>query len=144
MRPEVAAALARMDRKAGLPPRRRPEPLGEVYGVSELVADIDADRCPVHGCELETTPQALMCPGHWRLVHADARREVMEAVWRVSRLSAEYDRASGHRGSIDHVNPSALEARVANEWLEAEQAMREAQLRAVILAGERAGARPAA
>lgn len=140
--PAVAAALARMDRKAGLEPRRPPVDPGEVYGVEQLVRDITDDRCPVHGCEEPTSSRALMCVGHWRCAPADVRREVMEAVHRVSRIATEYDRVSGSSGTIDHVSPSRREQRVAEDWLEAEQAMRDAQLRAVIIASERAGARP--
>lgn len=143
MRPAaVAAALDRMDRKAGLPPRRPPVPPADEYGPEQLLRDLTDDRCPVHGCEEGTSSRALMCIGHWRLVPADVRREVMEAVRRVGRIATEYDRVSGSSGTIDHVSPSRREQRVATDWLEAEDAMRDAQLRAVIVASERAGARP--
>lgn len=139
--PSVAAALDRMDRKAGLPPRRPPPAPADEYGVEQLVRDITDDVCPAHGCDLGTTPHALLCPGHWRCVPADLRREVMETVRRVSRIASEYDRASGSSGVIDHVNPSARERSLAAAWLQAEDAMRDAQLRAVIVASERSGAR---
>ena len=140
--PAVTAALERMDRKAGRPPRRRPPPPGDEYGVEQLVRDLTDDRCPAHGCEEATSSRALMCIGHWRCVPADVRREVMEAVRRVGRIASEYDRVSGSSGTIDHVAPSPREQRVATEWLEAEEAMLDAQLRAVIVASERSGARP--
>lgn len=128
--PSVAAALGRMDRKAGRPPRRPPTPPGEVYGIEQLAADLHADRCPVHGCESSTGSRNLMCRGHWRLVPSDLKAEVRETVRRVIAVSRRYDAATG-----------AQQGRLASIWLEDEAAMREAQLRAVIVASERAGAR---
>ena len=141
--PAVASALDRMDRRAGLPTRHPLPVSAEVYGPEQLIRDLTDDVCPVHDCDRETTPHALLCVGHWRLVPADLRREVMEAVRRVGRVASAYDRASGGSGVVDHVNPSSAERRLASEWLEAEDIMREAQLRAVIVASERGGARPA-
>jgi hypothetical protein len=123
----VEAALRRIDRREGREPRA---PAGDVYGTEQLIDDLQANRCPAHGCDFPTTERALMCRGHWRLVPADARREVMECVRRVQRVGKRYDSADA--GGQD---------RLWRIYLEDEAAMRDAQLRAVILASERAGAR---
>jgi len=123
----VAAALDRMDRKAGLPPRRPPAPPGEVYGVEELLVDLRAERCPVQDCDRGSS--GLMCRGHWRLVPGDQKREVYEAVRRIQRLGRRYDAADARQ-----------QERLAPLYLADEDALREAQLRAVIVASERAGA----
>lgn len=106
----------------------------ETYGVEQLVADLQEGRCPCHGCE-DTTAGArsyLMCGGHWRLVPADAKREVYEAVRRVNGIASRYEGADG----------APQQARLADLYFEAETEMRECQLRAVIVSSERAGAWP--
>lgn len=105
----------------------------ETYGVEQLLRDLREYTCPVHGCEAAPRSGSLLCPGHWRLVPADQKREVYEIVRRIERLAKRYDTAQ---------DGSPRQARLADEWLRDETICREVQLRAVIVASERAGARP--
>lgn len=119
-----------MDRAAGRPPRQAP---GEVYGVEQLLEDLAADRCPCDPCDFPNPGGSLMCRGHWRLIPADGKREVYEAVKRVNGIATRYEAAA----------LPAQQDSLATLFFEAETEMRECQLRAVIVASERAGARPA-
>jgi hypothetical protein len=105
----------------------------ETYGTEQLLEDLRAYRCPVHGCEASPRSGSLMCPGHWRLVPADQRREVYEQVRRLERIGKRYERAEPG---------TKRQGNLATEYLTEEDVLREVQLRAVIVAGERSGARP--
>jgi len=105
----------------------------ETYGTEQLLADLRAYTCPVHGCDSSLRSNSLMCRGHWALVPADQKREVYEQVRRLERIGKRYERAEPG---------SARQGALATEYLTEEDQMREIQLRAVIVASERAGARP--
>jgi hypothetical protein len=105
----------------------------ETYGVEQLLRDLREYTCPVHGCEASLSSGSLLCRGHWRLVPSDLKREVWEAVRKIDRIGKRYETAQ---------DGSPRQARLADEWLGAETICREVQLRAVIVASERAGARP--
>lgn len=104
----------------------------EIYGVEQLEADLEAYTCPVHGCESALSGNVLMCRNHWGLVHADQKREVYECVRRLNRLAKRFDRS-------DRGTPKSNA--IAGEYFEADDILREVQLRAVILASERSGCR---
>jgi hypothetical protein len=105
----------------------------ETYGTEQLLADLRAYTCPVHGCESSLRSNSLMCRGHWALVPADQKREVYEQIRRLERIGKRYERAEPG---------SKRQGDLATEDLREEDLLREIQLRAVIVASERAGARP--
>lgn len=107
------------------------------YSTAGILEDLRAYTCPVIDCEAALRSGKLMCARHWRLVDNETRADVYAAVRRLERAAKAHGRVAKDPEVINHVDPTPAERKASEEWLDAEEALREVQLRAVVLADER-------